>query len=104
MTTYEKLNHLVAALARVDPRTLAPEFGDLIEGFQIVRGLTGGRIPNPLTLVLPTDPADADLLVDKGLALLYALRGDDLPPFDPGRYGEGAVAELIEALTGDVEA
>jgi hypothetical protein len=38
--------------------------------------------------IMPDTPAEADVMVDGLLCLLLQLRGDDLPPFDPSRYGE----------------
>ena len=96
MTTYEKIQALAARLQRVDPVVLAPELGEVVQAAQILRGM-GISLPNPLEFLLPADPAEADQLVDKVIALLFDLRGDDLPPFDPGRYGESVVAELLGA-------
>lgn len=94
MTTSEKIARLVAHVQTLDVRELAPEFAGLVEGAQILRGI-GIKVPNPLEFLLPADAAEADVLIDKLLALLFELRGDDLPPFDPGQYGESVIAELL---------
>lgn len=96
MTTHEKVRALVEHVQTLDARTVAPEFADVIQGAQILRGL-GIKIPSPLEFLLPADPAEADLLVDKLIGLLLELRGDDLPPFDPDQYGESIVAEFLRA-------
>lgn len=96
MTSHEKVQALVEAFSRLDPREVAPELAQVLEGVAIVRGL-GFPIPNPVEFLLPADPAETDILVDKIICLLLELRGDDLPPFDPGRYGESVIAELLGA-------
>lgn len=102
MTTLEKLTALVDHVQAIDPSTLAPEIRDLVQHAQMLHGLAdlaGIRLPgNPLELILPADPAEADQLVDKLIALLLELRGDELPPFDPARYGEGVIAGLLHGL------
>lgn len=102
MTTLEKLSALATHVQRIDPASLAPEIRELVTNFQIVRGLAdmvGIRLPgNPLELILPADPSEADQTLDKLLCLLLELRGDDLPPFDPTRYGESQVAELLRGV------
>lgn len=102
MNTLEKMTALVEHIAAIDPSTLGPEFRELVTNFQVVRGLAdiaGVRLPgNPLELILPADPAEADQTIDKVIALLVELRGDDLPPFDPARYGESVVAGLIRGI------
>ena len=97
MTTHEKIKAVAARLASLEPARIAPELAGLVEGAQILRGL-GIPVPNPLEFLLPDDPLEADELVDKLIALLFDLRGDDLPPFDPSRYGESLVAELLEVI------
>jgi len=93
VTTQEKVRALVDSLTAADIGELAPDLRWVFEGVNILRGL--GVVPsNPIDFLLPDDPAEADVLVDKLIALLFELRGDDLPPFDPARYGESVVAEL----------
>lgn len=101
MTTHEKVSALAGHLASADLAKLAPELGGLSEGMVILRGL-GINLPSPLDFILPADPAEADVLIDKLIALLLELRGDDLPPFDPTRYGESMVAELVNIVGGEV--
>lgn len=93
MTTQEKVRALVDSLTAADIGELAPDLRWVVEGISILRGL--GIVPaNPIDFLLPDDPAEADVLIDKLIALLFELRGDDLPPFDSARYGESVVAEL----------
>ncbi len=99
MTTHEKLAQLVETISNIRPDQLPDDIRELVSNFQAVRGLAslaGVAIPaNPLAMVLPDDPADADILVDKLIALLFEIRGDDLPPFDPNRYGEAFIAGIL---------
>ncbi len=83
MTTREKIQALIAAL-RETPAEDAQEGRHLVELVQIMAGLGF----DPLAYLLPDTDAEADMLVDKVIALLLQLRGDDLPPFDPDLYGE----------------
>jgi hypothetical protein len=83
-TTLEKMRALAAHLATIPRDQLAPEAFDLAELLQIVRGFGF----DPVGLLMPKSEAEADVLIDKLLALAFYLRGDDLPPFDPDRYGE----------------
>lgn len=91
-TTWEKLNAVVDELRKTPPGEMAPEGRDLAELVQIAEGLG----VDVFSMLLPRSPAEADVMVDKLLSLLFAIRGDDLPPFDPERYGEGAVIEPPE--------
>lgn len=103
MTTLEKMTALATHVTMLEPAALAPEIRELVTNFQILRGLAdlaGIHLPgNPLELILPADSAEADQTLDKLVCLLLELRGDDLPPFDPGRYGESIVAELLRGVT-----
>jgi hypothetical protein len=105
VTTLEKMTALATHISRIEPSGLAPEIRELVTNFQILRGLAdiaGIHLPgNPLELILPADPEEADQTLDKLVCLLLELRGDDLPPFDPGRYGESIVAELLHGVTAD---
>lgn len=107
MTTLEKMTALANHVSAIDPKTLAPEIRELVVNFQMLRGLAdmaGIRLPgNPLELILPADPTEADQTLDKLICLLLELRGDELPPFDPTRYGESIVAELLRAVQAEPE-
>lgn len=94
MTTQEKVRALASRLGAVDLAELAPDLAWVVEGIAILRGLGIGPA-DPIDFLLPSDPAETDILVDKLIALLFELRGDDLPPFDPTRYGESVASELI---------
>ena len=100
MTTPAKVRELANHLAAADLAKLAPELAGVKEGIVILRGL-GIDLPNPLDFILPSDPGEADVLIDKLIALLLELRGDDLPPFDRTRYGESMVAELVTIVGGE---
>lgn len=99
MTTREKIIAIVEELKRTPPSEAA-EAGDLVEMFQIMQGLGG---PNPFDLMVPESDAEADIAIDKFICLLFQLRGDDLPPFDPDRYGEADLAELPTARDVELE-
>ena len=99
MTTREKLLEVGERLATLAPENMPPELRDALTNLQAARGLPflGKMIPaDPLRYaighVIPDDPTTCDVMIDKLIALLLDLRGDDLPPFDPGRYGEAAAA------------
>lgn len=94
MTTQEKVRALAGRLGSLDFAELAPDLAWVVEGITILRGLGIGPA-DPLAFLLPSDPAETDVLIDKLIALLLELRGDELPPFDPTRYGESIVSELI---------
>lgn len=96
MTTHEKIRALADRFSTVNLAELAPDLGWIAEGIRIMRGL-GIAPADPLSFILPTDPAETDVLVDKLIALLLELRGDDLPPFDPSRYGESIIDEFLGA-------
>jgi hypothetical protein len=95
--THEKVRALTTELGSIDLAALAPELRGVMEGRDILRGL-GISIPNPIDFLLPDDPDEADALVDKLIALLFELRGDELPAFDPTRYGESSVIDELIGL------
>lgn len=97
MTTREKMLAVGERLATMAPDRMPPELREALTNLQAARGLPvlGRMIPaDPIRYaiehVIPDDDAACALLVDKLIALLLDLRGDELPPFDPGRYGEQA--------------
>jgi hypothetical protein len=100
--THEKIRAAVAELGAADLKTIAPDLAWIGEGASILRGL---RIlpADPIAFLLPDDPDDVDVVLDKAIALFLELRGDDLPPFDPTRYGEGVLAEFLAALRAQPE-
>lgn len=101
MTTQEKIRALTDFLGQINPRDLPPEIRDLVEGFQIMQGMgivSGGGL---FEFLLPADPGDAEQTIDKVIGLLLDLRGDDLPPYDPNRYGESIVAEILRHQEGE---
>jgi hypothetical protein len=55
---------------------------------------------DPLTHLLPQSEAEADQQVDSLIALLYQVRGDDLPPFDLERHMDDATATDLETADG----
>lgn len=88
MTTAEKITAALAAFQTMPVTDLPPEVREVMDSVAILRGFGF----DPLSLLVPADPADADVAIDKAIAFLLELRGDDLPPFDSSRYGEGAIA------------
>ncbi len=84
MTTREKILALVEALRTTPAEEMSGEGRELVELAQIMAGLGF----DPLQHLVPESDADADVLVDKVIALLLQVRGDDLPPFDPALYAE----------------
>lgn len=88
MTTRDKVLALVDAVKQTTLEELAPETRQLAEVLQIASGFG----IDPLSWMVPDTDAEADILVDKLIAILLEIRGDDLPPFDPDRYGEAAAA------------
>lgn len=83
-TTLEKVDGLIGALLATPADQLDADGADIAELLQIADGLG----IDVVAFIRPKSPAEADVLVDKLICLLLALRGDDLPPFDPERYGE----------------
>jgi hypothetical protein len=101
VTTKEKVELIVARLRQINPAALSPELGNIVRDFQAIRGvadLVGVKIPaDPLSLILPDDAVDLDIALDKVIALLIDLRGDDLPPFDRTLYGESIAGEFFSS-------
>jgi hypothetical protein len=87
-TTREKTLALVDELKQTPAETLAPEARNLVEAVSIMQGFG----VDPVDFLIPQTDAEADLFVDKAISMLLQIRGDDLPPFDPDRYGEAAEA------------
>lgn len=85
MTTREKIVAIVEAVKQTPLDELSEDTRQIGEVLQILNGFGW----DPLSWLIPDSDADADQLVDKLLAVLLEVRGDDLPPFDPTRYGEG---------------
>lgn len=88
MNTLDKINQLVAEVRKMNPREADESTRGLIEMLQIMTGLGF----DPLSMLLPDSPADADQMVDSLIALLFHVRGDDLPPFDLQRHVTEATA------------
>lgn len=88
MTTLDKINALVQELLATPAEELTGEGSQFVQMIQIARGLG----VDPLALLIPQTEAEADLFVDKTIALLFSVRGDDLPPFTFDRYGEAEPA------------
>ena len=78
MTTREKILALVDQLKQTPIDDGAGEGRDLIELVQIAEGF-GIDLFGQL---VPQTNAEADVMIDKLLALGFQLRGDDLAPFD----------------------
>lgn len=88
MTTREKIQALTDELRQMNLGDCDESTRGLIEIFQIVQGLGY----DPLVHLLPTSDAEADQQVDALIALLFQVRGDDLPPFDLQRHLTEATA------------
>lgn len=86
-TTFEKMQALSAELRDTAAADMSPETRPLVELVQIGAGLG----LDVFSWLIPSDPAEADVFIDQLLALLFRVRGDDLPPFDPDLYGEAAL-------------
>jgi len=86
MTTRQKVDALIAAVRETPKEEHTGELGELVEVLNIATGLFGR---DPLEMLLPKSDAEMDLFVDKTIALLLQVRGDDLPPFDPARVELG---------------
>lgn len=84
MTTAEKLAAVRDALFTTNPEEMPEEVRTFVAGVQMAAGM-GFDI---LELLVPDDPSDLDIMVDRAIALLLQLRGDDLPPFDATMYSE----------------
>jgi hypothetical protein len=86
-STYEKMQAFAAEL-----RTQAlDETSEEMAGFLGFVQIAAGFGIDVFDAILPDDPAQADLFIDQLLALLFRVRGDDLPPFDLNQYGEAEV-------------
>lgn len=99
MTTREKVLAVARELATLPPDRMPDDLRHALTNLQAARGLPvlGRMIPDDpiryaVETILPDDPAECDVLIDRLIGLLLELRGDDLPPFDRGRYGESAAA------------
>lgn len=90
-TTLDKIHLMVAELRDLPPSELG-EGGDIAEALQIAEGLG----IDVLGFFIPNTDAEADVLVDKLICLLFEVRGDDLPPFDLARYGDDQAADERE--------
>jgi hypothetical protein len=82
MTTLQKLKALVDAFAMMDPSDAEESTRPMVEFFQMARGLG----IDPFKFLKPETEAEADQQVDSLIALLFQVRGDDLPPFDLERH------------------
>lgn len=87
-TTLEKIQMLIAEVRTMDTRDADPQTRGLVEVAQIMAGLGF----DPLAMLLPTSPAEADQQVDALLTLLFQVRGDDLAPYDYDRHVADATA------------
>jgi hypothetical protein len=86
MTTRQKVDALIAAVRETPKADHMGELDELVELLNIATGLFGR---DPLELLLPKSDAEMDVFVDKTIALLLQIRGDDLPPFDLARVELG---------------
>jgi len=100
VTTQEKIRALADRFSGVNIGELAPDLAGIAEGVQILQGL--GIVPADLLgFILPDDPAETAIVIEKLTALLLEVRGDDLPPFDPDRYGESVMDEFFGPVGGE---
>jgi hypothetical protein len=81
-TTLEKIEMLISEVRQMDPRDADESTRGLIEMTQIMGGLGFDLF----SLLMPQTDAEADQQVDALLAVLFQVRGDDLPPFDLERH------------------
>lgn len=86
-TTREKMQALSAELRDTAIEDTSAETRPLVELIQISAGF-GVDVFNWL---VPDNDADADVFIDQLIALLFRVRGDDLPPFDVNLYGEAVI-------------
>jgi hypothetical protein len=84
VTTRQKIISLVDAARQLGAGDAPGDMAQLFELVQIVEGLGFDLVG----MLLPPSDAETDVLIDKLIAVLLEVRGDDLPPFDPDRYGE----------------
>lgn len=82
MTTREKITALVDEVRKMSLSDCDESTRGLVEFAQIAAGFGF----DPLTLLLPQSDAEADQQVDALIALLFQVRGDDLPTFDLERH------------------
>ncbi len=85
-TTYEKMQALSAELRETAIDDTSSEMRPLVELIQVGAGLG----VDVFQWLIPGDPADCDVFIDQLIALLFRVRGDDLPPFDTELYGDVA--------------
>jgi hypothetical protein len=90
-TTREKIAVLADELRQMDPGEASEELAPLLEFAQILQGMG----LDVVSALIPQSDAEADMLVDQLIAVLFQLRGDDLPPFDLERIIREA--EALEA-------
>jgi hypothetical protein len=82
LNTLEKIQALVDEVRQMKP----DEASDSSRGLVELAQLSAAFGFDPLAMLLPDSPAEADLLVDQLIAVLFQVRGDDLPPFDLDRH------------------
>lgn len=96
MTTREKIRQLTEELSVMDRTDFSGPSAQLAEMYMIVKGFGF----DPIEAMIPQSDAEADQLVDQLLALLFHIRGDDLPPFDLHRHmldaGEDVQPEPVD--------
>jgi hypothetical protein len=81
MTTRQKIDALIDAVRSTPKDEHSGELGELVDVLNIATGLLGR---DPLDFIFGgKSDAELDLFVDKTIALLLEIRGDDLPAFDP---------------------
>lgn len=83
-TTRGNVIALIDAVAAMPPAEAAPDTRNFVELVQIGQGMGVDLV----AMLVPESDAECDVMVDKLIALLLEVRGDDLPPFDVTRYGE----------------
>jgi hypothetical protein len=82
MNTLEKIRALVDEFTKTEPGELDSSTRNIVELVNLGRGLG----LDPLDYLMPQSEAEADQQVDNLIALLFQVRGDDLPPFDLERH------------------
>lgn len=82
MNTLEKIRALVAEVQTMKPDDAADNARGLIE----LANLAAAFNFDIFDMLLPQTEAEADQLVDSLIALLFHVRGDDLPVFDLDRH------------------
>ncbi len=86
-TTREKMQALSAELRETAIEDTSAETRPLVELIQVGAGFG----IDVFGWLVPDNDADADMFIDQLIALLVRVRGDDLPPFDAGLYGDTTV-------------